>query len=96
MTWECKVLKEIEDFLVSQAYLVQLGTKGQKDRKDRKGAWVILVWRVPWDKEVEKGYQDLEESLDHLDLEKKETEVLLVSQVLQGHLVPQVLLALKV
>lgn len=36
---------------------------------------MILVWRVPWDKEVEKGYQDLEESLDHLDLEKKETEV---------------------
>jgi len=36
---------------------------------------VILAWKVLWDKEVEKGYQGLEESLDHLDLEKKETEV---------------------
>lgn len=93
MTWGCKVPKGIEDFPVSQAFLVQWGTKDQKDRKGRRAAWVILAWKVLWDKEVEKGYQGLEESLDHLDLEKKETEVL---QVLQGHLVPQVLLALKV
>jgi len=36
---------------------------------------VILARKVPWDKEVEKGYQGFEGSLDHLDLEKKEIEV---------------------
>lgn len=93
VTWEYKVPKVTEDFLVSQAFLVQLGMQDQKDRKDRRAAWVSLAWKVPWDKEVEKGYQGLEGSRDHLGLEKKETEVLLVNQVLQGHQDPQVLLA---
>lgn len=36
---------------------------------------MILAWKVLWGREVEKGYQVLEGSLDHQDLEKKETEV---------------------
>lgn len=96
MTWEVKALKEIEGSLGLQVFLGPWATQVRKDQRDKKAVWESLAWRDPWAREGEKAPWDLAVNQGLLGLERKETEGLLVNQVLRAHLVSQVLWVPKV
>lgn len=96
MIWEYKVQKETGGLLEFQVSQGLWAIQAQKDQRDRKAVWGNLAWRESRVREDKKVHQGLVVNQDPLGLERKETEVFLVTQVLTAPLVCLDLLVPKV